>query len=387
MDNIVESILHEYPYPIAKCYEKVLGARDTLDRWNKIRYLFETTIMYCSCITIAQYLQTTHDDQKINFALTYIMRPSLGHWLNLFRLCSKYNQLAGISVFPPDIFEKSKERINLLAGFNSIKEFLEPGKGTQYDTATMFGFMELMVTYRNKTAGHGSPQSDHIEKYTPILEKAVIDLLLHLNILSRIPLVYLSEIRVERHSFVHTLYRLMGTSKVSMGDYIAPREKSLIGFDKQLFICGPDNEIPAFAIHPLIIYSMDEVFMLQSSDLKHNIEYLCHHTGNIYKADRIFEDFKERFGSFFTDKIGPAEIDVEKIYINAVRMSLVDGIIQEEERKFLDEMRGSLDISDVRSQEIEALIWQELNNKSLALKDQETSLESKKKKRVLLLKF
>jgi len=381
MESIVESILHEYPYPIAKCYEKVLGARDILDRWNKIRYLFETTLQYCSCITIAQYLQTTHDDQKINFALTYLTRPTLGHWLNLFRLCSKYNQLAGATVFAPDIFEKSKEHNNIISGLNSIKEFLEPGKKIQYDTASMLGFMEVMVTYRNKTAGHGSPQSDHIEKYTPILEKAIIDLLLHLDILSHISLVYLSEIRVERQSFVHTLYRLMGTSKVLIRDYLTSREKSLIGFDKQLFICSPDTEIPAFTLHPLVICSTDEVFMLQSSDLKHNIEYLCHHTGSIYTADRIFEDFKERFGSFFSEKIGPAEIDVEKIYIDAVRMSLVDGTIQEEERAFLDEMRSSLDISDIRAQEIETLIWQELNNKSLSLKAQETSQESKKVKK------
>ena len=72
MENIIESILHEYPYPIAKCYEKVLGAKDMLDRWNKVRYLFEAALKYCSCISIAQYLQTAHDDQNINFALNII---------------------------------------------------------------------------------------------------------------------------------------------------------------------------------------------------------------------------------------------------------------------------------------------------------------------------
>jgi hypothetical protein len=261
--NIEKSILNEYPYPIAKCYEKVVSARGLFERWEKLRFLLEATLKYLSCLSISSYLKSSREDAQINTALKYLIRPTMGHWFNIFSLTLKYHQSKSNSLFPKEIYDKIRDRSDLISGLNAIKEYLEPGKKASAETTTLIQFLEAMVTYRNRTAGHGAPQSDHLEEIAPVLEKAIVDLLLYLQFIKRMPLLYLSEIRVERTSFIHILFRLMGTTKVLLKDFITTKDASLIGFDKHLFIGGMDSEAPSLSLHPLLIFSKDEVYLLQ----------------------------------------------------------------------------------------------------------------------------
>jgi len=360
MDKISESILHEYPYPIAKCYEKLVRSRDILDRRDQCRYLFEATLKYCACLAVAQYLDNGHPDHSTNAALSFLSKPSLGHWLNLFKLCVRQNQSIGKSLFAPEIFGKIKDRPGLIQGYNTIKKYIDPEKDSRTESISILPFLDVMVTYRNRSIGHGAPQRDHTEELVPVIEKAIVDLLLHLDCLKQNSLVYLSEIRVERGQFVHTLVRLMGVTQVAMPDFVTGREDALIGYDRNLFLFCMDTSIPLFTLHPLVIYSSDEVFLLQNGDLKHNVDYLCHHTGEICSADRIYEDFKEKFNIFLSSETATNEVDSEQIYMNSVRMSLVDGKIVPEERMYLDELCTRLGISSGRAQELETLVYREL---------------------------
>jgi|GEM_PF-5812619 len=202
-----------------------------------------------------------------------------------------------------------------------------------------------MIAYRNRTSGHGAPQRDHINEFAPILEAAVVELLLHLTSLKALSLVYLSEIRLERHSFVHCLTRLVGTSQMNMTDYITAREEALVGGDRSLYLLDPGTARPVLSLHPLMIYAQEEVFLLQHSDMDHTVEYLCYHTGATYEADHIFEDFQRRFARFLTTPGMPSVVDIEAVYLNAVRMSLLDGHIAEEERKCLDDLAKHIKLS------------------------------------------
>jgi hypothetical protein len=377
-EKVIEhSILHEFPCPIAKCYEKVIGARDLFERWEKVRLLFEVTLKYCACLSIAGYIKTSHEDKQINAALKYLTRPSLGHWYNIFSLITKYLQSKNESIFPNELFEKIRDRPRLIAGWNAIRDFLDPAKKSTSESIYLMPFLENLVTYRNRTAGHGAPQSDHLEKMLPVFEQALVDLLLHLQFLKRIPLIFISEIKVERTSFVHILYRLMGTTKVLMKDLVTPRDGSLMGFDKQLFISRPDTEIPSLSLHPLIIYSQEDVFLLQNSNLKHNVEYLCHNSGALYSADRIYEDFKLTLGSFLLDdhEIADNSFEKEKIYLSALKMSLIDGVIEVEERDNLRQIARQLEISEARTKEIESQYSPE-NLKEILVHEPRDSYES-----------
>ena len=65
MDNVTESIRRKYPYPIAKCYEKLVRTRDVSDRRDQARYLFEATLKYCTHISKLSFVAV---DEKIDFS-------------------------------------------------------------------------------------------------------------------------------------------------------------------------------------------------------------------------------------------------------------------------------------------------------------------------------
>jgi DeoR/GlpR family transcriptional regulator of sugar metabolism len=368
METVSDIILHEYPYPIAKCYERLVRTRDVTQRRDKIRYLFEATLKYCACLSIGQYLSSGRRDPLIDAALGCLARPSLGHWLNLSRQCGRHSQPTSPSLFSPATWEKTRTRPAMLEAFNVIRRYLDPERTGNVESVSPFSFLEAMVAYRNKTSGHGAPQQDHIERFTPILEAGVVDLLHHLAELKTLRLVYLSEIRVERQRFVHTMTSLMGNTPLALPDYLSSKDEALIGQDRTLVIFDERNGAFLFTLHPLLIYASDSVFILQACDLKHSVEYLCHDTGSSYLADHVFEDFKERLGPYVTGEEFSPSSDGEATYESCLKMSLLDGVIGNEERLYLDELREELGLSRSRAEELEKALTPNspVNNQEVA---------------------
>jgi len=355
-------ILNEYPYPIAKCYEKVVGAKDYFERWEKLRSLFEVIVKYLCCINLAAYLKANYNDLQINAAIKYLIKPSLGHWYNIFSQTSRFLSVKNMSPFPNEMFDKIKDKENLIAAQNRLNEFIEPGKKSTSSSTSLMHFLETFITYRNRTSGHGAVQNNHVEQFVPLLEKAAVDLLHHSEVLRQKQLLYLSEIKLERTNFMHTFFRLMGTTKVLLGDYIVNKESPFVGHDKQLFFGNLDSETPAISLHPLVIYAKDEVFLVHNIDIRQKVEFLCHHTGEIFSAERIYEDIKETLGQFVLgEEEGMAEpIEAEGIFAEVVRLSLVDGVINEEESTRIKEIAEQLSISETRALEIQEKVIEEL---------------------------
>jgi len=357
MQKVSEIILYEYPYPIAKCYERLVRTRDVLHRHDQVRYLFEVTLKYCACLSLGQYLNSGHRDPSIDGALGCLTRPSLGHWLNLFRQCVRHNQNTDSPLFPSSIFEKTRSRSDLLKAFNVIRHFVGPEQKGNVESVSPFSFLEALITYRNKASGHGTPQREHIERFTPILEAGIIDLLHHLAELRTLRLVYISEIRVERQRFVHAMTRFMGNTPLDLPDYLRSKDDALLGHDRTLVIFDERSDAFLFTLHPLIIYASDDVFILQSSDLKRSVEYLCHHTGTLYVADQIFEDFKVRLGHYVSGDEATDASDQETIYESCLKMSLLDGTIGNNERVYLEELRNQLALSEAQARELEMKVF------------------------------
>ena len=337
------------------------GDERRADRAERTRYLFEVTLKYAACIAISSYLRDPRRDAQTDAALSCLTRPSLGHWLNLFRRCTRHQQSLGLGLFPAELFERTSTRPAMVRCMNALKEALEPGSSSAVQGVSLLHLLEAMIAYRNRTTGHGAPSREQIEKMSGFLEEGVVDLILHAEVLQKTPLVFVSEIRAERRSFVHSLTRLVGTSPMTIPDFVTDRDGALLGADKQLFLCDPESMQPQIPLHPLVIYAQQDVFLLHQSDLNRNVQYLCHHSGAFYTADRLFEDFKEQFGSMLGAELKPAEFNPEDVYLSTVRISLVDGVLADEERRYLDELRVRLNLIDGRADELEAMAWAEMN--------------------------
>ncbi len=351
---IVDTILHEYPYPIAKCYERLLAAHDVVERLERTRFLFEVTLKYAACVALAGYLNDERRDERTDAAISLLTRPSMGHWLNLFRTCARHQQTLGNPHFPDALFDKIRDRPGMTEAYVKIRNFLDDKQNGAQQSVTLLGFLEAAVAYRNRTTGHGAPRREQLEEMSPVLEAGVVELIGYLDFLRRTQLVHLSDLRVERRSFVHHLVRMMGTTQVAIAHYTTDRDQALLGADKQLFLCAPDTTTPVMSLHPLVICAQGEVFLLQSSDLDRGVEYICHHTGQFYVADRLYEDFKDRFGSMLGGAVPGGGIDADEVYRTSVRISLVDGVVADEEREHLNELRVRLNLTEARAGELES---------------------------------
>jgi DeoR/GlpR family transcriptional regulator of sugar metabolism len=353
--NVQQTILHEYPYPIAKCYERMLRARTAADRCDQARYLFEVTLKYSACLAIADYIRSGQTDEATRASLACLARPSLGHWANLLRQCLRHTTQAALAGLGEAWLQKVRPKPAMVAAYRAMRTFVEGESKAATDSFAPIAFAEMMVRYRNRSIGHGAPQADHTEKFAPILEAGVLELLLHLETLKALPLVHLAEIRVERRQFVHTLTRFMGTSPVPLADHVTGRDAALLGNDKTLLLMPPEGTASPLSIHPLAIHVSDDVFLLHSCDLQHTVSYLCHHTGVIYAADHIYEDFREQFARFLdSNGTSASGTNVEAMYESCVRISLIDGVIAAEERQYLDELALRLSLPSERAAAIES---------------------------------
>jgi len=181
-----------------------------------------------------------------------------------------------------------------------------------------------------------------------------LNLLEHLEFLRDWRLAYLAEIRVERRRYLHSMIGLVGVTQVLLPDLATSADEAALGLDGTVVLLNAQTGRPDLSLHPLVVYANEQAYILNSSDLKRTVEYLCHHSGGIYEADRIFEDFKDKFARFLgSGKAVAPDVDAEAVYESCLSMSLLDGFIADDERTYLRELAERLGLSPQRAQELE----------------------------------
>lgn len=349
-----QQLLYEYPYPIAKCYEKLLRVRTPAERGSLSRYLFEATLKYSACVAIADCLHRAQPDSMLRDAFTCLTKPSLGHWTNLLRQCLRASQASPLSPLGVAWLERTGKRPAMLSAYNELRAFSSPSEKHEKGSVSALSFAEAVVSYRNRSVGHGAPQVEHVERFGPLLEQGVLEFLKQLEVLRVFPLVYVGEIRAQRRTFVHSMTRLMGVTQVPLPDYITAPDLAMLGSDRTLILMNEAATAPLVSLHPLAVYVRDEVYLLQACDLGHTVSYLCHHTGDIHRADHLYEDFRDKCSAFMgemEDKTQHSKADA--VYESALRVSLVDGEIQAEERVYLEELASHVGVDAARAELLE----------------------------------
>lgn len=361
MSQIKNCILHEYPYPIAKCYERLVATTDVNERWNAVRYLFEVTLKYSASVAVARYIHNKEPDMKVDTALACLNRPTLGQWSNLLLRCVQHNQRCKKSFLPEDALVPVHDKPAMIEAHAALLSYSQGRLADPVQRLTITHFLESFVAYRNRSSGHGSPSRAHIEEITPLLETAAVELLAHLDVLKQIQLMYVSDIHLNRKTYVHSVVSLMGNSPVALADYETDAAEALIGHDRQLYLSEVGGNEPVVSLHPLGIYTGQEVFLLHRSDLRRNVEYICHHLGQFYSADRIFEDFRETFGGVLGESEDSLQrFQPEDVYEESVRMALMDATLTLAEEQYLLELRNQLELTTEAANQIEARVRKEL---------------------------
>ncbi len=302
-------ILYRYPYPLAMTYHNADNAREVQGAHDQRVKLFEVILKYLASIAIAQYVRDGAEDEQVNNTLRGLARPSLGQWNGFLRqILSYYDRLGKVDkLFIPEMypayFEKSKDRPALAEAYNAIRNFLEERTDSSTTSLSIRQFFDTMITYRNKTVGHGSLTRYHCEQINDVLLSALVELLTALPFLKEHRLVYIEDVRVRRGSYTHEMISFMGSTPPSRvkSAYIAERPDEY-RVEEQLYLCGRDNDIPTLSLHPLMIAWQGDVLFLNESEREKDIEYLSYQTGQIKKPDRLVEDFKEILGAIFSEE-------------------------------------------------------------------------------------
>lgn len=135
-------VCERYPAPIAHAYEKLEKLRGVyecdpaaerdqqqgtpLHRMIALVDLFEVTLKYCTIVLLKDYLRLGERSRNIDQALaTHLMRPSLGHWSQFFRVAAVYCQGRRKELFVPelvDFYFRRHELVDKLVGIRNDRK-------------------------------------------------------------------------------------------------------------------------------------------------------------------------------------------------------------------------------------------------------------------------
>lgn len=163
--------LREYPQPVAAVFARyfTIPASHFQDRHAALSDCFETTLRF---IAVVALMDAARDANVLTEAfperLDFLKRPTLGHWLSLIRA------LVSVPDGPNaewigDIRKWYHSMVPRTLG--EAFTFLPEVKGAQ-PVSSMADLANNLVTYRNKTRGHGArPLDSEARKRVPVLEE------------------------------------------------------------------------------------------------------------------------------------------------------------------------------------------------------------------------
>ncbi|MFZ5915962.1 MAG: double zinc ribbon domain-containing protein [Chloroflexota bacterium] len=297
-------ILYRYPYPIALTYHNAQNAREVMAAHDQRLRLFEVVLKYLASITIAQYVRQEGNDERVNHALQDLSRPSLGQWNGFLReILSYYDRAARRdALFIPEMYEayfqKSKERPALCRTYNTLRNLVENRTDSALTALSLRQFFDLMITYRNKTVGHGALSQAQCEPLVEPLLDGLEEMLGQLTFVRDHRLVFIEDVRLRRGQYAHEMLSFMGsTPPMRMKNAYLAESPDDYRIEEQLYLCRRDQDVPQLSLHPLMIVSQGDVMFLNESARDRDIEYLSYQTGQVKRPDRLIEDFREIFAA------------------------------------------------------------------------------------------
>jgi len=300
--DLKAEILYQYPFPIAVTYLNADNAREAVAAHDQRIRLFEVTLKLLASIVIAQYVRDRLGDARVKKALRGLVRPSLGQWngflrevLNAYRRAGRTDEL-----FIPELYDayhrRRQDRPAIARAYNEITNIVQDRTDSAATSVSLLQFCDAMVSYRNKTVGHGVINRYQCEQINEPLFDAMEEMLGQLDFFKAHRLVYIEQVRVRRGSYAHEMMSFMGsTPPARMKEAFITDRPEEYRVEERLYLCLRDQNVPELSLHPLVIAHQGDILFLNESERERDIEYLSYTTGQIKRPDRLIEDFRETF--------------------------------------------------------------------------------------------
>jgi hypothetical protein len=129
------AVFDQYPTPIVTALKAALAvSSNEVATHRALLELAETVLQYLALVSWFEYVAHGPRSAKLDEFVTSVQRPSMGHWVRLFRDASKCNGTSVLSFpvtqkFPP---AQLQDQANFVAMYEVVKEALSfeipPGK-------------------------------------------------------------------------------------------------------------------------------------------------------------------------------------------------------------------------------------------------------------------
>jgi len=255
--------VNDVHFPIAQLMLRASKSISPTEMHTNAMYLAEM-LLKLSAIVRLSIVQSNRDvfQSYLSNIPEILVKPSLGHWLMIFRESAIQLEKSKLAIDYEDILRTDK-RIDLPAvrawaeecskipsgpfEHNQIKGQLKNG---------LMGFFELIVNYRNKTTGHGAllPPAQ-LEKTTSLFLNAIQEALEKTCCLSSIKLVFAELKVIDNRNQIEWLF-LHGPASFRLSSSQMP----LVIENKHEKIAGKVYALIGnnlICMHPLVYYSND----------------------------------------------------------------------------------------------------------------------------------
>lgn len=280
--NIDQKIRTRFPIVLAEVYQTAeLTTNIQIQAQHWIDF-FEETVRYLSLVGLAFYQHHGFHDKSVESARKELRRPSLGHWVKLFKaLESSLAQQKMFFLTPP---LNKKQRDNPIeSGVNQLKSLL----GNQpLKTVRLLHLLKVLVEFRNKKIGHGSMTPKLAEQAIEAIKPALLFWLEQIPILQDWYLL-----AIHRVEWQDPDYLLIGTKNLGSSLYNAriSQEKKVSG--QRVYIAQDrDNQPPELvSLYPFLTFDHNEKIFYIFSEISSKDQAVLRCS---YKATQSHKEIK-----------------------------------------------------------------------------------------------
>jgi hypothetical protein len=249
--DIDQKIRTRFPVLLAEVYqtaELTTNKQIQAQRWVDF---FEEIVRYLSLVGLSFYRQLQLSDEQVESARKELVRPSLGHWVQLFKALETTLNKAKIFGLTSPLNQKHHDNA-IKTGVNQMKALLgnEPLK-----TVRLQHLLNVMVEFRNKKIGHGSMSTKAAEQAIQAIKPAMLYWLDRIPILEKWHLIY-----IHRVEWQDPHYLLLGTKNLGTSLYNArfTRQEKVSG--QQVYLTREQDDQPSelIPLYPFITFDNND---------------------------------------------------------------------------------------------------------------------------------
>ncbi|MEQ8170973.1 MAG: hypothetical protein ABRQ38_18940, partial [Candidatus Eremiobacterota bacterium] len=259
LDIPKELVYKQYPYPVANAYWQInqQSSGDPRNILLSVCRLMETVIRFFSSIVVAQYIRDTVDDLNVNLNLEKLVEPGIEEWLlfleDILKLYNKKGEKLLVNELYNFYFSPFPELKAPLKAYKAICEddfFLFKGNILK-DELTPSEFFALLPDFIDAVENHGEDLSINQIKDLLLLFIPVVDnIISSLKFLIAYKLFYVKKAAYEKGKVRHEIVDCVGALSLEETEYYS---ENYFAQEKVYMSSTVDKNFPVLNLSPFFI--------------------------------------------------------------------------------------------------------------------------------------